>query len=295
MEFTSANQIKGSAIGTEWTIDLYDQLSTFDSRKCLSSLKECVERFDSLYSRFRDDSLVSVMAKKEGEYPFPEDGKEMLLLYEKLYKISNGAFTPLIGNLLVEAGYDASYSFHPQALHSPLTWEKALSYTQSDLLLKKPVLLDFGALGKGKLIDEIGALLEKCGVTSYCVDGSGDILHKNTKPLRVGLEHPEKTDQVIGVVEIKNNSICASSGNRRKWGEYHHIMNPLTLKPASDILSTWVIAKTAMEADALATCLFFVSPKELEKYFSFEYVLLYPDYSIKKSSLFSGELYYNKK
>ncbi len=292
MEFITQHQITGSAIGTQWTIDIEDQLSTSNRKKILVSLNNCVERFDALYSRFRDDSTVMKLAKKKGTYSLFDDGLEMLQLYEKLYRLSNGAFTPLIAGLLEEAGYDSSYSFNSQTLHSLPTWDEAILLTESGIRFKDPVVLDFGALGKGKLIDQIGLLLENHGIISYCIDGSGDILYKDTKALKVGLEHPTNTEQIIGIVEIQNNSICASSGNRRKWGNYHHIMNPLTLRPVEDVLSTWVIAKSAMEADALATCLFFVQPEELEKHFSFQYLILYPDFSVKKSQAFPGELYY---
>ena len=156
--------------------------------------------------------------------------------------------------------------------------------------------MDFGAAGKGYLVDSIGLILEKNKISSYCIDASGDIRYrqKDRLAIRVGLENPLNTKQVIGVVNLSNQSICGSSGNRRTWGEYHHIINPLTLTSPTNILSTWVIADTAVISDALATALFFIKPEIFLKDFSFHYAILYKDYSIVSSWDFPGAFYYTK-
>ena len=109
--------------------------------------------------------------------------------------------------------------------------------------------------------------------------------------LRVGLEHPEDTTSVIGVANISNQSLCGSAGNRRKWADFHHIINPETLSSPKELLAVWVIAKNTLLADILTTGLFFVSPDSLLKHFKFEYLILRPDYSVEKSEGFNVELY----
>ncbi|MEK7118155.1 MAG: FAD:protein FMN transferase, partial [Patescibacteria group bacterium] len=59
------------------------------------------------------------------------------------------------------------------------------------------------------------------------------------------------------------------------------------------MLATWVIASTAMLADALATCLSFVPPERLQSTFDFEYLILLPDRSINCSKDFAVELFTN--
>jgi len=285
------------AIGTHWVIDVFTDKSQESIQKVFSSVKQRIEQFDQIYSRFREDSLISQIAKRSGSYQLPADADAMMRLYHQLYQITEGRFTPLIGSLLVEAGYDAEYSLQGKKLHAVPAWEQVLTYEHLRLTVKQPVLLDFGALGKGYLVDLIGSLLEQEEINSYCIDAGGDILYKTCEntPLRVGLEHPKNLEQVIGVAKIMNQSICASSGNRRKWETFHHLMDPFTFTSPKSILATWVIAKAAMLADSLATCLFFVTPDILQKYFVFEYVILYPDYTLRKSSQFSGEIYYGEK
>jgi FAD:protein FMN transferase len=283
------------AIGTRWTIDVYDEPADTRYESALAEVEKRISEYDKTFSRFRDDSLIARMAHHHGAYPLDDTGVTLISLYEKLYYLTDGAFTPLIGSLLESAGYDKKYSLSPQTLLPPQRWENILTLQRATLTLHEPAVLDFGAAGKGQLIDIVATTLLHHDITSYCIDAGGDIRHQNSdKKLKVGLEHPDDARKVIGVTEIGNESIAASSGNRRKWGEYHHIMNPKTLRPVNDILATWVIARNAIIADGLATALFLVRPGTLERDFSFSYLILNRDYSIRKSEDFPAELYYNE-
>jgi thiamine biosynthesis lipoprotein len=151
--------------------------------------------------------------------------------------------------------------------------------------------LDFGAAGKGYLIDLVAKVLKENGVVKYCINAGGDILYQNDMPIRVGLENPANTEQVIGVCTLAHGSICGSAGNRRAWGDFTHIINPKTLSSPRNILAVWVCAKTAIVADALATCLFFVPAETLTDTYQFEYVIVRDDFSLEKSAHFPGELF----
>ncbi len=282
------------AIGTHWQIDIYETLSPEKEADVLTQVKERIDVFDKNYSRFRADSLVTEMSEKAGEYVLPEDAEDMMDIYKKLFVLTGGLLTPLIGQVMVDSGYDAKYSLQQsRELEKPLSWDDALLYSHPNLTVKKPVLLDFGAAGKGYLIDLVGEVLEQNGVKDFCIDAGGDILHKRTEetPLRVGLENPEDFSQVIGTCNLSNKSLCASAGSRRKWQNFHHIINPEILSSPRDILGTWVVADSTLVADALATSLFFVSPQILSPQYDFEYVILYSDHSVLKSNNFPGEIF----
>lgn len=280
-------------IGTHWQVDISDEISEAEKQILLHTIKERVAIYDRDYSRFRGDSLVTEMSKAAGEYILPADAKPLFDTYQKFYHLTNEAVTPLIGSVMEEAGYDAIYSLQPQALHSPPKWEDALEYAFPKLIIKKPVLLDIGAAGKGYLIDIVSDILRSSGIKSFCVDAGGDIFCENEKneSLRVGLENPNNVEQVIGVANIVNQSICGSAGNRRVWGEFHHIINPHTLQSPHDVVATWVVAPTTLLADILTTCLFFVPRNTLMGVENFEYVIMYADNSIEKSAHFPGEFF----
>jgi len=288
------NSFTFEAIGTSWKIDIIDSISSTQLEKIQKAIQDRIEVYDRTYSRFRSDSVITQLAKKSGKYILPDDAKELFTLYHTLYTLTDGTFTPLIGDVLIDAGYDAQYSLQTKKLHRPHKWEDMFHYTHPALTIKKPTMLDFGAAGKGYLVDIVAQILIKDGITSFCVDGSGDIYyqHKDNAPLQVGLEHPENPKQVIGVASITKGSLCGSAGNKRRWGGFHHIINPHTLTSPEDILAIWVVAADAFHADALTTCLFFVTPEKMQKYFSFEYVIVKSDYTLDKSEHFPGEFFY---
>jgi thiamine biosynthesis lipoprotein len=291
-------QFSFEAIGTSWVIDVFKPLGIPEQHEITAIVKHRIEEYDNVYSRFQAESLIQKMAKKEGEYTLPKDAKELLTLYKKLYILTEGAFTPLIGNVLEDAGYDADYSLKPkETIRTAQTWEETFDFRFPKLYMKKPAVLDFGAAGKGHLVDVVGRTMELAGIGSYCIDAGGDMLYKSLEkePIRVGLEHPENLKQVIGVVDITNGSICGSAGNRRKWGVYHHIIDPRTSTSPKNILSVWVLAKKAIVADALATALYFTPAEKLSEQFEFEYAMLYKDYTLKKSATFPGEIFFNTK
>ncbi len=285
-------QFTFEAIGTKWRIEARQDLSKEEEALIFSAIKDRIDSFDKAYSRFRADSLVTKMSKKAGNYPLPADAHKMISLYRDIYDLTGGLVTPLVGDLISDAGYDAEYSLkQKQELKAPLKWEEAIEFKSPDLLIKKPVLLDFGAAGKGYLIDLVAQVLEAHGVHEYSIDAGGDIIHRGKEPIRVGLEDPEDLSKVVGVYILGNRSIAGSAGNRRKWGDFTHIIDPKTLRSPTGIMAVWVVADTTILADALSTCLFFVDARSLAGKYRFEYALVRSDRSIEKSADFSGEIF----
>ncbi len=264
------------AIGTSWQIDLTDPLLPDAEERILRLIEERIAAFDVLYSRFREDSWVSRLAREGGREVLPEDAKPLFDLYQKLEHLTNGAFTPLIGKTLEDAGYDAGYSLVSKpVIRVPKRWDEVIEYAPPHITLKEPALLDFGAGGKGYLVDLVGELLHKEGIHAFTIDAGGDILHEGgSEALRIGLEDPEHLGKVVGAVTLERGSICGSAGNRRAWGEYHHIIDAQTLSSPREVLATWVIARSALVADAVATALFFVPPEELSSVPGFSYILM---------------------
>jgi thiamine biosynthesis lipoprotein len=275
------------AIGTQWTVEI------FNTQKPKASLEKLVlkriETFDKNYSRFRADSLVTKMSQNAGRYVLPEDAKPMMDLYKDLYDISNGLMTPLIGQALSDAGYDANYSFKPQKTVVPPDWDTVMSYNFPVLTLKKPALLDFGALGKGYLVDVIGGLLSKV-CESYIINAGGDILAKAGE-VEVALENPSNAEEAIGIATINNQAICGSAGNRRVWAGYNHILNPKSLSSPKHIMAVWAVAKNTMLADAFTTALYFVDAEKLLKRYNFSYGIVNANGSLVYSPDFPAKFF----
>jgi thiamine biosynthesis lipoprotein len=281
------------AIGTAWSIELYHPLGATEFEWLCRLVDARIEGFDQAYSRFRDDSLVTAMSQRPGRYELPPDAEPMLTLYRQLYELTEGRVTPLVGQLLAEAGYDTNYSLRVRELSAVPSWEEALHYENFWLELKRPVLLDLGALGKGYLVDLVGELLEREGVMDYCVDAGGDLRYRRGggPVLPVGLEHPDNPAQVIGVAKLAGGSLCGSAGNRRAWDRFHHIIDPRLQESPRHIKAAWAVADTTLLADAMTTALFFAQAKKLTKHYNFEYAIINADNSLAYSPGFPAEFF----
>ncbi len=280
------------AIGTHWTIDVFQEVADDNWVELQKTVDQRIEKFDKTYSRFRDDSIVSTISKKAGLYNFPEDSVRIFEIYQKLYKLSEGKVTPLMGRILRDAGYDKSYSLKPNnMLVSPPRWEEVMTFSQSRLEAKVPLELDFGAAGKGYLIDLVYELISKMGFTEIGVEAGGDMRFGGKNNYTIGLENPDNVGEIIGTVEIENKSICGSAGNRRQWDKYNHIINPLTKESPNWIKAIWVTAKDTITADALTTGLYFTEVDKLKSEFEFEYLIIKADNGLVKSSGFEANLY----
>jgi len=275
------------ALGTQWAIETNEKLSKI----LVDRIFQRIELFDATYSRFRADSLIAQIAVQEGSFTFPSDARKLFDCYRALYNATSGKVTPLIGEMLERAGYDAAYSLQSKVQQSLPKWDDVMTWQDLTLTTARPIVLDVGAAGKGYLVDIICGILDDEGIKSYVVDASGDLRHKGNIENKVGLEDPRDPTKVIGVIDVRNKSLCASASNRRVWGKnMHHIFDPDIAAPTMKIIASWVIADQAMVADGIATALFFTDPNVLARSFDFEYVRMHADGSIDYSYAFEGKL-----
>jgi thiamine biosynthesis lipoprotein len=282
-----------TAIGTSWQI-VFDSHDVPDPDQLIILIKNRIELFESHYSRFREDSFVGQIARQAGAYELPADAEKMMALYEKLYQISGGKVTPLIGEVLVAAGYDPSYSLQPQAtIPTAPIWAEVMDYQAPVLTTQMPLRLDFGGLGKGYIVDIVAELFKAKNIHDFMINAGGDIAYCSSsgKTARIGLEDPDDITKIVGVLELANKSVAGSSGNRRDWGQFHHIIDPDSTESPRHIAGLWVVADSTLLADGLATALFFIQPELLGQYFDFQYCILYSDRSAKVSKNFPAVVY----
>ena len=276
-------------IGTRWEICTPVQLTDVQQHRLLA----IVEDYDSAWSRFRPDSLVASAARESGRFEMPDNAAELGRLYHDLYRISDGAMTPLIGGSLEHLGYDAGYSLRPKGSPvAPPRWEDVLQWDGSILTTSAPVVLDIGAAGKGQLVDLLSADLLAQGFSEYFLDASGDLFNSGPKRVSIGLEHPYDPERAIGTIDLGPGALCASASNRRAWGDgLHHVLDGLSGAPVQTTVATWTVASTAMVADALATALFLVPGDRLKEDFDFSWLKVFSDGSAEYSADFKGVLF----
>jgi thiamine biosynthesis lipoprotein len=292
------------AIGTGWRIDTAEPIEDAVRARVANR----IARFDRDWSRFRDDSLVTRIAREPGRHRLPDDAPPLLALYRELYEATSGRVSPLVGRALESLGYDASYRLTPAAVPERVpAWDDAIAWDGTYFSTASPVLLDVGAAGKGYLVDLVSELLSEAGIRQYVVDASGDLVTRGV-PLRVALEHPADPSKAIGVVELgvrgddgagagagaggSRSAICASATNRRAWGVgLHHVLDAVTGLPTADVVATWAIAPTALWADGAATALFFDTAPGFFESHDIVTVRLFATGRVEHSATFTGELF----
>lgn len=279
------------AIGTEWQIKIKDSLSSAKQAEIQQAIDDRVEEFTRSYSRFIDESIVADIARQAGRYKLPEDAAPMIEMYQEFYRLSGGRVTSLIGGMMVDAGYDSTYSFRSKPIRPVPKFDEIVEFKAPFLTTKEPVQLDFGAAGKGYLVDLVGELLDQRKINNYLINAGGDMIHKGEGSVRVGLEDPVDTSKAIGVMALSNQSLCASSINRRVWKGYHHVMNPQTHTSTTGVAATWALANSALLADMLTTALFFVEPARLEDKYDFEYMVVRENNQLEASPTFTRSLF----
>lgn len=266
------------AIGTRWEVVTAEPVAEELRRE----VQETIDGFDATWSRFRADSLVSVLTASAAagtptSVPSPPDAAAMLDVYRELSDATGGAVNPLVGDSLARRGYDAGYSLVDRgARAAPEDWMRLLSW-EDDLALSADATIDVGALGKGRLVDLVLDLLTARVDGGVLVDASGDLALRGGSE-RVGLEHPFDATRAIGVATVADGALCASATNRRAWGDgLHHVLDARTGIPVRTIAATWVRADDAMHADAAATALFFEGGPELAARWGVDWVRMTTD------------------
>lgn len=281
------------ALGTGWHITIWDEIpeEVFETLK--KNIIGLTDEFEKNYSRFIKTSLVTKISEEKGLYTVPPDFMEMLKMYMTLYPLTQKKLNPLIGFTISDLGYDANYSLTPKKKirKTPDLFDTVRIISENQIDTSEPVLFDFGALGKGFAVDKVSKYLKNQSFKKFMVDGSGDIYYFGDEKIQVGLEDPRDDSMVIGAIHMGTGSMCASGTNRRKWREYHHVIDPSTSLSTKGIVATWVISESTMLSDALASCLFFVAPEILSQNFQFEYCIMNDERKIKNSVGFNAEFF----
>lgn len=210
------------------------------SQRVQNRIRDFIEEYESVLSRFRADSLVSRMACAEhgGDFEFPSWAQPLFAIYDEFYAATHGAFDACVGADLLALGYDNSVQFVPESAASAGKNDNSSSYSCSNyrralpvkwadisrddggatLHTNKPVQLDFGAAGKGYFVDLVMQIIKEefsddstannyfPSDFDFLVNAGGDMracFSKKNSQIKVALENPFDTTQAVGVASSK--------------------------------------------------------------------------------------------
>lgn len=267
VEAAPLKELRGQGFGSTWCVKVRG--ASLDLVALRDQIASEIERIESALSHWRVDSATSRFNRSTStDYQeIPEELGRLVQFSQRLSRASSGAFDITV-SLLVDAwGYGPSgvktAAPSRDALETILHrvgWEK-LSVSSDCKSLRKAhpgASLDLGAVLQGYAVDQVAALLDRCGSTSYLVEIGGELRARDA--WTVAIENPADASRPLLVMEL-NNAALATSGlaraRRRVAGEtVSHIISPRTGHPiASDIEACSVRMPTCLEADGWATAL----------------------------------------
>jgi len=128
---------------------------------------------------------------------------------------------------------------------------------------KRGMGITLAGVAKGYAVDKAIEALSRGNIKHALVNAGGDIRVIGGKdeniPWRIAIRDPRNKTRIVTAVELYDQAIATSGTYRRSFSD---IINPKVGRPAQGVLSSTVIAKTAMEADMLATCMFILEAEK---------------------------------
>ncbi len=259
------------AMGTTVTITALHHGERQAGRAIEAAFAE-IERIEAALSIYRDSSEVNRLMRSRSI----EAGPDLLTVVRaaQLYHdLSGGAFDITVEPVLEV--YDRAFDRRERppaaaeidSARSLVGFER-LSLSGNTITLAEGTRIDLGGIAKGYIIDRAVETLRRRGIRNGLVNAGGDIRafgRNNGEPWRIALQNPRDPSDYLAVIEVADRSVTTSGDYERYFDpdrEYHHIIDPRTGRSATALMSVTIIAPRAMEADALATSVFVLGPRD---------------------------------
>lgn len=231
------------------------------------------DRIVKTYTRFDEKSELSNLNRQPDRWI--NISKEFCYLVEymlNLAKVTDGVFDPTVIDFLEVYGYDKNYDFSklekPEldelvkkiAKERPSWKEIELDKENLRVKLVKNQRIDLGGIGKGYAIDCAFNKLNK--FKNFFIDAGGDIRVKGNNEkgelwtVDLLAMNQKGHKEIVGQLQLDNESIAGSGSWARKFKQFHHLINPKTGKPQNTFSTVFVQAPTSIESDSWATALF---------------------------------------
>ena len=240
-----------------------------------------VRRIEAKYSRYRSDSVLSLINAAAGQFGagvvVDEETAQLLNFAANLFEMSDGLFDATSGVLRRAWDFKAARLPDQATLNAllPLIGWQHVSWDGKQIkLTRKSMELDFGGFGKEYAVDRAATLLEASSVKHGLINLGGDVRaigpQLDGSAWQIGIRDPrDSRDPGDPGLPATNENRCfaslplihgaiATSGDYERFIEvdgqrYCHILNPKTGWPVSHWRSVSVVGTVCVLAGALST------------------------------------------
>lgn len=244
----------------------------FAERAAEAALKE-IERLEGIMGFYDEGTELWRINNRDGRIRISDDMMEVVKTSLRYSKKSGGAFDITVGPLMRVWGFGGKRGNLP----SPYEIKKALGcvgYERVRLdedkktieLLGDGMMIDLGGVATGYAVMKACKVLREMGISSALINAGGDIQVIGNRPWRIGIQHPRRKRDIVGILLLSDEAVATSGDYERYFIHngirYHHILDPRTGYPARDCISVTIISKDAFLSDILSTCVFVLGKKE---------------------------------
>lgn len=271
-------EAEGAATKDLFAMDTYMTLTANDGQteEAIEAAAKEIERIDALLSTGKTDSEISEI-NKTGNGLLSEDTKTLIQASLELYDETGGLFDITIYPVMRAWGFaDGNFRVPEKeelkSLLANMGADKiALDEEKGELSLCAGTEIDLGGIAKGYTSNRVMDIFKEYGVTSGVISLGGNVqtlgAKTNGEEWRVAVQKPDKEDEYVGVVSVKDKAVITSGGYERYFEEdgktWHHIIDPRTGYPAgSGLTSVTIVSGDGTMADGLSTSLFIMGKEK---------------------------------
>jgi thiamine biosynthesis lipoprotein len=250
--------------------------------------QSCADTWVDVLSDYQQDSECMQVCRNAsaGEWVSVSDALwQVLLECDRWYRLSEGAFDAALGALTRMRRSRKEYSSSAwQEARTRCGWDHVeLDHNNRRIRLHRSgVMLDFGAIGKGFVVDRVGERLRTLGIDQYVINASGNMLigegigvgwpvsiavlkepERELKRMRLsrcgiatsGDSYQQFRDGPSAAQEANSGPSLPPKGSDVQGSDIRssHIIDPLLRRGLDTPSMATVITANASDADALAT------------------------------------------
>ncbi|HHT46647.1 MAG TPA: FAD:protein FMN transferase [Firmicutes bacterium] len=236
-------------------------------------IEEEMKQLEGVFSSHVVGSDICRINDAAGQRPVKVRPETIFVMQKALEvaEITGGAFDPTVAPLLELWGFGADNTGVPSEKEIYETMQLVnyraveIDEDSSTIFLPEPGMkIDLGGIAKGYIVDQGLKIAENSSASALFVNAGGDISVAGNKPSgenwRIAIQDPFDSQKLIAVLKVKEGSIATSGGYQRFFEvdgkRYHHILDPATGYPASEVASVSILAPDTITADALSTAVF---------------------------------------
>ena len=265
-------------MGTTYSIKYSEcDIHIYEAQKNISSILDTV---NSQMSTYISDSEISIFNKtsKDVKHTVSSDFYYVVDKSKYYYDLSNGLFDITVEPLSELWGfYDKEFKLPKKesidSIKDQIGFDKIkLSDHNTMIKSNNQIEISLNAIAKGYAVDKIASYFDNNNVKNYMVEIGGEVKTKgfnsSGQKWKIGLSSFELDVGNVFEYIFINDGAMATSGDYRNFlvydgTSYSHVINPVTGYPTkNNVVSATVITDNCIDADALATILNIMDPKE---------------------------------